>query len=525
MGNEHIRRWSRHFKKDDEKNNKNQNKNNPNEPGEDFYLEDWTICKDKDNIIDTNTVKFDNDLLISEVKKNPFDDYEISKTLGDGAYGQVFLVKHRITGSIRAMKVIKKGAEIFDGSNDEEVLNEINILKKMDHPNIIKIFEFYIDIDNYYLITEYCGGGDLFDTAKATKLNEYQVAYIMFQLFSALNYCHKRKIIHRDLKPENILISKNENNFIRIKICDFGTSQIFKKGEMQKEFVGSVYYIAPEVIKEKYNFKCDLWSCGIIMFILLTQKIPFCGEEDDEILRNILTQKYDTKRLEKFSDNTKDLVSKLLEKDINKRINAEQALEHKYFEEFKVKDLLNEIKDKKKVEKFIENLKNYKRKSILQETILAYLIHNFPQLEEISDACKLFDKIDYKGNGQINYEDLYIGLSVILENDKLRNDIEAIFANLDTDKNNYIGYEEFVRGAIDKNCFLDEKILQFAFNFFDKNKKGVITINELSCIFKNHILTKDITEGLQKIISEVDEDGNGQITYDKFCKLMKNLIT
>ena len=140
--------------------------------------------------------------------------------------------------------------------------------------------------------------------ANQSLLTEIQVAYIMYQLFSALNYCHKIKIIHRDLKPENILISKKENDFARIKICDFGTSQIFKKGEMQKEFVGSAFYIAPEVIKENYNFKCDLWSCGIIMYVLLTHKIPFNvkGKDEEELKNAIATQNYNETRLAKFSD-------------------------------------------------------------------------------------------------------------------------------------------------------------------------------------------------------------------------------
>ena len=518
MGNEYLHPWSEFSKRKD---NKKSNQNNQNEPGEDFYLEDWEICNDKNKNID-NSVKIDNDLLISKVKKDPFKDYTIKKTLGKGGFGEVFLVIHNITGSIRAMKAIKK-IDNYDGNNDLEVLNELNVLKKMDHPNIIKIFEFYIGDDSYYLVTEYCSGGDLFDFITGNNLNEIQVAYIMFQIFSALNYCHKMKIMHRDLKPENILISKNENNFLRVKICDFGGSQIFKKGDVQKEFIGSSYYVAPEVILQNYNFKCDMWSCGIIMYILLTHKIPFFGE-DEEVYHKILYEKYNTKKLSKFSVNTKDLISKLLERESNKRLNAEQALEHKYFEEFKVKDLLNKIKDKKKIEKFIQNLKKYKRKSILQETILAYLIHNFPDLEDISDACKLFDKIDAKGNGKISLEDLYIGLSVIIESDKLRDDIVEIFSNLDTDKNNYLGYEEFIRGAIDKNCLLEENVLKFAFKYFDKENNGVITIKEISCVFKDHIKTKDITETLNKIISEVDEDGDGKITFEKFCKLMRNII-
>ena len=522
MGNQQIHRFSQHFKKKPQNTPNKSSQNNPNEPGEGFYLEEWEIYNDKNKHID-NSVKINNDLLISQIQSNPFKDYEKKKTLGEGAYGQAILVTHKITGATRAMKVIKKIDTLVE-NNDQEVLNELNVLKKMDHPNIIKIFEFYMDKKNYYLITEYCSGGELFDVVKETNFSEIQIAYIMFQIFSAINYCHKMKIIHRDLKPENIFVAKNENNFIRIKIGDFGASQIFKKGEIQKELIGSAYYIAPEVILQKYNFKCDLWSCGIIFYILLTHKLPFYGEDDSDIINNIMSKDYNKFLLLKFSENTRDLISKLLEREVNKRITAEQALEHKYFEEFKVKDLLNEIKDKKLIEKFVENLKKYKRKSILQETILAYLIHNFPELEDIKEACKLFDKIDVKGNGKISLDDLYIGLSILIESDKIKDDIVEIFANLDTDKDNYLQYEEFVRGAIDKNSLLDEKVLKFAFNYFDKEKNGVITIKEITSIFKEHIQTKDITETLKKIIDEVDEDGNGKITYEKFCKIMKNII-
>ena len=512
---------SEHSKKKNKKTNSNDNETNPNEPGEDYYLEDWTIYNDKNKNID-NSIKFNNDLLISEVNKNPFNDYEIIKTLGEGAFGEVHLVKHNLTKAIRAMKVIKKRDD-FENDNDQDLLNEINVLKKIDHPNVIKIFEFYIDKENYYLITEYCSGGDLFSVVTEHNLSEMKVAYIMYQLFSALNYCHKMKIIHRDLKPENILIAKNENDFLRIKICDFGTAQIFKKGDVQEELVGSDYFIAPEVIKQNYNFKCDMWSCGVIMYIALTHKLPFYGNGQKQIFSNILNKDYKAQALSKFSENTRDLISKLLERDVTIRINAETALSHKFFEEFKVADLLNKLDDEK-IDKFIKNLKNYKRKSVLQETTIAYLIHNNPDLEEIEDACKLFDKIDVNRKGKITMDDLYVGLSIIMQNEKVSDEeIVEIFVNLDKNKNNYLGYEEFIIGAIDKNCLLKDKILQYAFSHFDTDNKGVITIGDISKIFKNNLNTKDINEGLKKIISEVDE-GDDKITYDKFCELMKNII-
>ena len=444
--------------------------------------------------------------------------------LGEGSYGRVYLVSHKMIGAFRAMKIIQK-VDNIDENNVLEILNEINVLKKIDHPNIIKLFEFYFQNNNYYLITENCSGGELFELVNDTQFTEPQVAYIMYQLFSAINYCHKMRIIHRDLKPENILITKNNNNFIDIKICDFGTSQIFKKGDIQKETIGSLYYVAPEVIQKKYNFKCDLWSCGVIMYILLTRKLPFGGRTDEEVISNILYNNYNEKRLLNCSAEAQDLISLLLEKDIKKRINAETALKHKFFINNNVKEMFNEIKDQNKIEKFVKNLKHYKRKSILQETTIAYLIHNFSDMEEVVDACKLFNRIDLKDNGQITLNEFHVGLSMVLEKNNFSDEeFVEIFANLDINNDNYLGYEDFVRGAIDKNNLLNDNILEYAFKLFDKENNGYISFDEIGKIFKGHIKMGDINEGLKKILAEVGKDEKGEISYDDFKNLMKRII-
>jgi len=288
MGNKHSRR---HKKKKFNKKDKN------DDDMDGFFLEDWDILYDKNKLNkftdNKNKISFNNEILISQVKTDPFKDYTEIRELGAGSFATVKLVKNNSTGMIRAMKIIKKKKKNneFDATNELEILNEINILKQIDHPNVVKIFEFYNSKDAFYLITEYCEGGELFKLISQKKiLTEIQCAYIMYQVLSAIKYCHKMKIMHRDLKPENILIYKHnkEKDFFDVKICDFGTSQIFKKGEWQSQPCGSVYYVAPEVIHKKYNSKCDLWSCGVIMFMLLSNKAPFGGRTDKDIIKNVL---------------------------------------------------------------------------------------------------------------------------------------------------------------------------------------------------------------------------------------------
>ena len=472
----------------------------------------------------SNVINFNSDIFIQKLENDPFYEYSKEKLIGKGAYGEVYLVKHNITGTIRAMKVIAKNNE-EEQLTDEEILNEINILKKIDHPNIVKIFEFYSNKSKYYLILEFCEGGNLYEFLDENKLSEFQVIYIMFQILSAMNYCHNMNILHRDLKPDNILIKKSENGLCRVKICDFGTSYIFKKGEKQKEAIGTLNYMAPEVLKEKYNQKCDLWSCGVIMYILLTGRKPFVGRDDIEVMSKILSNSYNKNLINKYNRYTKDLLSKLLETNPKKRLDAEQALNHKVFDINKTKEILNDIPDEKIILKLINNLKNYKSDSILKETALAYLVHNFHDIEDIDNACKLFDKLDVDGNGKITKDELFIGLSSLIKSENLKRDIKKIFLNLDTDDSKYISYEEFIRAAVDKKIFMNDKVLKYAFQYFDKDNSGDITIDELASIFKDHIKNKDCKKELINILKEVDINNDRVIDFEEFTKLMTKLLS
>ena len=498
-------------------------KENLKEEEEDFYFEDWKTSSKKNK---TNIVVDNNVIISKNFNSNVFDNYVVLKEIGTGTYSKVQLVQHKINLSIRAMKVIKKkkkkGTNV---TNENEVYKEVDLLIKMDHPNIVKIFEFYNGEKEYYLIMEYCEGGELFDKIVKSNLTEIQCAYIMYQILSAVNYCHKMKIIHRDLKPENILIQKDEDGFYRVKICDFGTSKAFKIGDTQKQLVGSAYYIAPEVIQKKYNSKCDLWSCGVIMFVLLTKKPPFGGRTDQIIMQNIQIGKYKAELLDNFSPYAKELVSLLLEKNIKKRINAETALNHPWFDVYKCKDILTDIQDKDTIKRFISNLKNYKRGSIIQETALAFLVHNYPDLDEIVNACKLFGQIDQNGKGKITLKDFIEGLKKILKKD-MEEDAKKIFENLDEYGSGYLEYEMFIRAAINKKIFLTEDTLKFTFKFFDKENKGKITNDSIIKMFEESInKDENVKTELEKIMKDAKRsETDSSMDFENFCEFMKSIL-
>ena len=211
--------------------------------------------------------------------------------------------------------------------------------------------------------------------------------------------------------------------------------------------------------------------------------------------------------------------------DPKKRISAQEALTHSWFKENKSKELFNQIKDESTLKKLLNNLKSYRSDSVIQETALAYLVHNFPQMKDVVNACKLFNQIDINGDGKINKQELLKGLQSKMKSPTLEQDVEEIYKNIDMDNNGYIEYEEFVRAAVSKEKFLSESILRYAFRYFDKDNSGEITFDEIEEVFKESIPDKTkVHESLKKIISEVDANGDGVIDFNEFAFIMKKML-
>ena len=467
-------------------------------------------------------IEVTNQSLVEEQSGNPYKKYKIIEKTGDGAYGSVYSAINIITGAKIAMKKILKIQE--NKVDDMEIKNEIDILKKLDHPNIVKIYEFYNSDSNYFIITEYCKFGELY-----SKLNrhysERQLCVLFYQVFSGLCYLHENNIIHRDIKLENIMISdiekdiKTKEEYFWIKIIDFGTAKIFEKNKKEKTIIGSSYYIAPEVLKKQYNEKCDTWSIGVVLFMLITGIAPFDGDNDAEIIKSITKGKYDknNKKLIKCSKYVQDLLSKLLEVDIEKRLSSYDALNHPWFEHYYGRSLYSnfEIDD---IQIYIDNLINYKFQSKFQQLVLAFLVHNIPYNEEIKLILKLFRYFNISGNCKLTKDELLNGLYKFAEKEIINNCINELFILLDGDNNGYIEYEEFLRACINKKTILSDENLIYAFKFLDKDKSGFVSIKNIMRAFKKS--NKIIEEIFKNSIKEVDRDNDGIINFEEFKELM-----
>ena len=534
---------------------------------------------------------------IQQLDKDSLENYEKIQRIGKGSYSSVYKVRNKNTNLIRAMKIIPKNFQ----KDNTEIMREIDILKNLDHPNVMKIYEFLEDDKNYYLIEEFCDEGDLETALDNKKIYcEFLVKFIMYQVFLAVNYLHSNNIVHQDIKKKNISIIKlevekeddkgnqqfkerrmkrlksekltflnplknrddifikinedkeiqeefNTKKLIRnlskkakehlyelskrcVKVIDFGEAIFMpQKKKNIEDIAGTLNYLSPEIIKGQMIKELDEWACGVLMYYLLSAKFPFDGKTEDEIFYNIESQELNLNipEFEIISDDCKDLISKLLERDVNKRIKAKKALEHNFFKTgIKMKKIIGGMENKQ-TEKVLNawiKLQNSHRQSnagIFKKAVLAYMALNFVEKEEEKKMKNLFYKLSGGNrNFLITKENFALTIKQVSDN-YTDEEIDKLFDKLDDNKSGIIEYEELVRGFSDREKLLNEKNMRQAFNFFDKDKNGTISWQEISdVVFKNKKMPKIfMSQFLEEISSESGKDVN--ITFEDFCKIIK----
>jgi len=436
--------------------------------------------------------------------------------LGAGAFGEVRVCVHRESGAQRAVKVLRKAH--MDEDEKRMFFNEISILKDLDHPNILKMYEFFEDDKRYYIVTDICKGGELFDEIVARgKFSERDASMLMKQVLSCINYCHQNNIVHRDLKPENILLEQNKE-FDQIKIIDFGTSLVIEDGKKLDEKLGTPYYIAPEVLAKNYTNKCDIWSCGVITYIVLSGIPPFNGASDQEIMKKVKVGKFTFSDpiWNNISDQAKEFITQLLTKDQNKRPSAEQALKHAWIEQANTQqkeNVSNEV-----AMSALTNLQNFNATTKLKQATFAFIASQLLSKQEKEQIDKVFRAMDLNGDGKLQKDEIKKGYAEFFGRQLTDDEVDEMFAKVDADGSGEIEYSEFVVATLNEKNLLSNNKLQTAFKMFDKDGGGSISVEEIKQVLSfGQNLDDDV---IQQIITQVDANGDGEISYDEFSTMM-----
>ncbi|CAD8125723.1 unnamed protein product [Paramecium sonneborni] len=448
-------------------------------------------------------------------KKNINDSYLIKEMIGQGGFGKVYKVVHKQTGMIRALKMILK--ENMKKEDEERLLQETGILMDIDHPNIVKLYEIFSDTYSYYLVSEYCEGGELFEKIKLVSiLTEKQIANFMKQILSAVSYCHQKGIVHRDLKPENILFDQKHDQ-ASIKIIDFGASAKLQNFEKLQKRIGTPFYVAPEVLDANYDEKCDIWSLGVILYILLSGYPPFMGLNEQEVLVKVKKGEYvfDPNDWGKVSNTGKDLIRRMLMYNPVIRISAAEAINHEWIKNNKAKGQINSLT--------LSKLQDFDSKNKLKYAIFQFITVQVVTNQEKDDLLKIFQEIDKNGDGTVSKEELYQAYLKIHKGDKLaaQTIVEELFPQLDANGSGIVDFSEFITATINKEKSLSRQRIEQSFKLFDLDGNGLITKQEL-----NELFDEEIDEEMwQEILDQCDNDNDGMINLNEFINLLENKIS
>lgn len=487
---------------------------------------------------------------------SPYTFYQEIQYIGEGQYSKVYKVLHKSTNTYRAMKVSYK-RDNMTKEDEEIIISEFNILKSLNHPNIVKVYELY-DFDNsYYFISELIDGGTLSSKLDSVKLfKESQASHIMFQILSALNFCHKNNILHKDLNLDNILIlnSKEEVDFHTIKIIDFGSSnKVYDSGNC--DIIGTPVFMSPEAIDGEITELNDSWACGVIAYCLLLGDIPFYSTNEDEMLNNLLEGKFNrNSRYDKLSLPAQEFIEKTLTVSVKTRASITTAINLKFIENSRKRSKLFLNNDKLRLiaSKIMQNTDNDK---ILIKAATGYIVHNLLKPTDTEMFRKIFNELNESNDGRLTKEQIQIGFKNIMNPSELEEFVKRTFENIDDDNNGFIEFEEFVTGCLDKKKFFTKSNISHAFKYLSSyGSTGKIQFSDLKKLIlgkitneeggeinnnnnsnlnnpifqysysaeegKNKLSNDEENKLIKKAIKEFDDNDDGEISFSEFYKVM-----
>lgn len=437
-------------------------------------------------------------------------NYSFIQEIGQGTYGHVLRVQNLATGNIYACKKMNK-RQI---KNKQRFKTEIDLLRATDHPNIIRLYDIYEDTVYLYLIMEECIGGEFFDrlALKAKELKMYtekEAAKIFKQILEAVNYLHTHGVCHRDLKPENILFSTLDEDS-PLKLIDFGLSKVFNEtNHTMKGTVGTTFYMAPEVFTGKYNEKCDVWSCGVILYIMLCGKPPFYSKDEQELQKQICSMVFDFNypEFKNISSDAIDLIKSILVvKDSRPKIA--DLLEHKWIKE-NAPHSTNEI-----LSIGWNQINKYTTLNLMEKSVINFTAFRLTENETRTFADQ-FKSLDVNSDGVLTLEEIQKGIEMCSFGPKVqKEEMKKMFKEIDVDKNGLINYTEFISALLDYNKVVKKEQLLECFKSYDTDENGKISFEEFCDMIKpsNEQEKKD----LFTLYKKYDINNDGGIDFEEF---------
>ncbi|XP_048569222.1 calcium-dependent protein kinase 9-like [Triticum urartu] len=443
------------------------------------------------------------------------DKYHLGRELGRGEFGVTRLATDRGPARERlACKSIPK-ARLRTAVDVADVRREVAIMASLpDHPALVRLRAAYEDDEAVHLVMELCDGGELFDRIVARgRYTERAAAAAARTVAEVVRACHAHGVMHRDLKPENFLYAGKEED-AQLKAIDFGLSVFFRPGERFSEIVGSPYYMAPEVLRRSYGPEVDIWSAGVILYILLCGVPPFWAETEQGVARSILrgVLDFDREPWPRISDSAKSLVRQMLEMDPRKRLTARQVLAHPWLQDAKKAPNvpLGDVVRARLKQFSVMNRFKKKAMRVIAEHLSA---------EEVEVIKEMFALMDTDNNGRVTLEELKAGLARV--GSKLAEpEMELLMEAADVDGDGYLDYAEFVAITIHLQRLSNDQHLRKAFLFFDRDSSGYIERAELADALADDSGRADDAI-VDHVLQEVDTDKDGRVSFVEFVAMMK----
>lgn len=462
------------------------------------------------------------DLLNIKIQTQRIDKvYNIKKgsKLGKGNFGVVVKGKDKVSGQVRAIKIVKIEKLASVDADLKTLEREFQIMRGMDHPNIVKLYEVYKDEKYLYFVMEYLEGKNLYEgfIRDSENVNEIQIRDIFYQIMKAIQYMHKNGIAHRDIKPENIMFIDREGSN-KVKLIDFGVSKYFfdqdnpKKEITMRTKAGSLFYFSPEIAgdNKRYDHKVDIWSAGVLLYIMVGGEPPFFDMNPAVVIEKVKKMDYNFNESvwKMVSEEVIDLIKNMLA-PLQKRFNAEMVLKHPWMEK----------KMEEKMKAPLESMRNFFHGAKLAKYVRE-MITAMASEADVNGLGKIFVEIDTDGDGIISRAELISGIETYFSfsNEEY---IESIKKNLkEEDK---ITYSSFLTLMSSLNDLPDyEKRIEKVFRILDKKKKKQVTAEDIKRMMgKLHKSETESVDFWQECIDEVDKNEKGYLDLDDFKNMMK----